>query len=1163
MSARSSGVPSRLTALGAAVPLALAPVVLVPAATAAEPVAAVSVLADFEDGPPPGFFAYAAAGFDVVEVAADSPEALPDQTGPARVLSYGFDLAAPGSYGGVGQNLTTPRDWSAFDGVQLWLRGTGSGAELQVEIFDGGTDADASERFDFTIVDDAAGWELVQIPWSSFARATDYQPTGVPDDGLDLTTMWGFALPAVSGTATVLVDDISVYSTTPVTPTVSLTGAAISVAEGSGADVTVGLDVASSETVTVDYSTADGTATAGEDYTATTGTVTFAPGETTQSIAVATTPDDEAEVDETLTVSLSSPAGASLGAPTSATLTILDDDTAPTGPPPGPLTIVDDFEQPLPTGSEGSVPTGWFTAQDPSGVVAFSTSSTPPAPVPGSAGTNTVLEATYDVQSFGVVVHNFTDETATTWQPRDWSSSEGIGFWMYGSGTGDGLFLDVMDNRNAGSTTDDAERFVVNFTDDWTGWEYKRFGFDEFARKEIGNGAPNDGFNRTDVHGYAIGALRTDGPRTYLVDDVAVFGEAAPPPLAVGFDRDEYTPVEGEPAIAVVRLNRPADSDVTVAYATSDATSRTATEDLSATLDRDYTAASGAVTIPAGEREATITVPTLQNAKHEVDETFLLALSDPTGAELGFITTAAVSIQDDDTVDPRLVDDFETFPWLFGTEGDPGLALREIAAGSPGAYPEQDVYEHVLDMSSDGGASIFRDFPQGQDWSASKGLSLWYEGQGDGGTVTVDLADDGAPDPGPEGWEQVWSDEFDAPAGTPADPTKWTYETGGWGWGNDELQYYTDSTDNAAHDGEGNMVVTAREVDPATTELQCWYGPCTHTSARLVTEQKAEFTHGRIETRVKVPRGAGIWPAVWALGTDFRAVGWPDTGEIDIMEFVGKFPDEVFGTIHGPGYSGGESYGDTYVFDTPFYEEWHTVAVEWTPEQILWFVDGTQFHTATPEDLAGDEWVFEHPFSLITNVAVGGNFGGPLGDDLELPQSLTLDYIRVFQGPDTAERFEAQFVDDRAGWREVVVPFDSFTRSAEQPAGAPDDGLTLTDVQGYGFAVAGASDVSLDRVLLVDELPVVEPPVDVPPVVEPPVDVPPVVPPVTPVVDPTPAPGGPPVASAPPNARIGALARTGSDGVGTLLAVALLAVALGGGLYGAVRWRHGREHRRS
>lgn len=247
----------------------------------------------------------------------------------------------------------------------------------------------------------------------------------------------------------------------------------------------------------------------------------------------------------------------------------------------------------------------------------------------------------------------------------------------------------------------------------------------------------------------------------------------------------------------------------------------------------------------------------------------------------------------------------------------------------------------------------------------------------------------------------VWSDEFDGPAGAPPNPSSWTHEIGGGGWGNEELQYYTDRTDNASLDGAGNLVITLREADPSTG-LQCWYGPCTYTSARLVSAQKREFQYGRVEARAMLPQEAGVWPAVWMLGADLPDVGWPQSGEIDVMEFVGHSPHEVFGTAHGPGYSGGEAVGGVHDFGYPVAGSWHEFAVEWTPGRIVWEVDGIPYHEATPESVAPNEWVFDHPFFLILNMAVGGNFGGPIDEDVSLPQALTLDYVRVYEPRDDA-----------------------------------------------------------------------------------------------------------------------------------------------------------------
>ena len=842
----------------------------------------------------------------------------------------------------------------------------------------------------------------------------------------------------------------------------SLSAATATVAEGGTATLDIALGFTASSDVTVNVATADGTATAGDDYTAVSETVTIAAGATRASVQIPTTDDDADEGSETFTVTLSDPSGATLGSPTTATVTIIDNDGEVVGPPAGTPQIVDDMEAPLDQGRDGTIDIGWLQATGAGSTMSYGQSTTPPTAVPGAEAGNTTLRGTFDIETFGVIVRAFPNETLDEWVSQDWSTFQGIGFWMYGNGTGTDLFIDVVDNRNPGSTRDDGERFSVAFEDDWTGWKFLTFDFDDFLRKEIGNGAPNDGFGLTEVYGYAVGTLRTPGEVSYYVDDVLLWGEREPAPLSVAFDRAGYEATEGDDAVTTVRLNRVAETDVTVDWSAFSTNARTLTEDVPATDGEDFVSAEGTVTIPAGEREATIAIETVQNDKSEVDETFVISLTNPVGAEFGVIRTAAVSIQDDDERIAGLVDDFESAPWLLETERGASVDLARADA----AYPGADRVERVLDIANRGTGIVNRPIEGGQDWSEADGLSFWVNTTKPNQRLTVGIADNGAADAGPDSWELAWSDEFDGAAGERANPENWTYETGGWGWGNDELQYYTDSTDNAALDGDGNLTITVEEIDPATTELQCWYGPCEYTSARLITENKQEFEYGRMETRVKVPQGSGIWPAVWTLGNDFRDVGWPQTGEIDIMEFVGRLPNEIFGTIHGPGYSGGQSFGGIYDFGTPVYDDWHTFEVEWTPERIDWYVDGIQYHTASPEDIAPNEWVFDHPFTLLTNVAVGGNFGGQLGDDLEFPQSLLVDYIRVYQAPDTAERFTADVTVRGTGWQKITVPFDEFDRARQQPAGAPNDGLTLTDVQGYSLELRGSTSIQIDRVMV-------------------------------------------------------------------------------------------------
>lgn len=246
----------------------------------------------------------------------------------------------------------------------------------------------------------------------------------------------------------------------------------------------------------------------------------------------------------------------------------------------------------------------------------------------------------------------------------------------------------------------------------------------------------------------------------------------------------------------------------------------------------------------------------------------------------------------------------------------------------------------------------------------------------------------------------VWGDEFDEPAGSPPNPDHWRFALGDGteesiaGWGNNELQLYTDDPENAATDGAGNLVITARVAEPG---LDCYYGPCRYTSARLLTEGRYELTYGRIEARIKVPSGVGLWPAFWMLGTNIGTVGWPNSGEIDIMENVGRQPNRLYGTLHGPGYSGSNGYGKTIDLPEPVADDFHVFAVDWQKNRIVWTMDGAVYNTATPADVASNDWVYNHPFYLLLNLAVGGNFGGPVAADTPFPASMIVDYVRVYQ----------------------------------------------------------------------------------------------------------------------------------------------------------------------
>ncbi len=242
----------------------------------------------------------------------------------------------------------------------------------------------------------------------------------------------------------------------------------------------------------------------------------------------------------------------------------------------------------------------------------------------------------------------------------------------------------------------------------------------------------------------------------------------------------------------------------------------------------------------------------------------------------------------------------------------------------------------------------------------------------------------------------TWSDEFNAAAGSAPDGSKWKYDIGGSGWGNNELQYYTNSTSNAAQDGNGNLVITARRENPAN--YQCHYGRCEYTSARLLTADRFTQAYGRFEARIKVPRGQGLWPAFWMLGNDIGQVGWPNSGEIDIMENIGREPSNAYGTLHGPGYSGGAAISSRYTLPNgqAFADAFHTFTVDWEPNAVTWYVDGNQYARKTPADLNGNRWVFDHPFFLIMNIAVGGYWPGNPDGSTVFPQTMTIDYVRVY-----------------------------------------------------------------------------------------------------------------------------------------------------------------------
>jgi beta-glucanase (GH16 family) len=244
-------------------------------------------------------------------------------------------------------------------------------------------------------------------------------------------------------------------------------------------------------------------------------------------------------------------------------------------------------------------------------------------------------------------------------------------------------------------------------------------------------------------------------------------------------------------------------------------------------------------------------------------------------------------------------------------------------------------------------------------------------------------------------WSLTWFDEFSAADGSAPDPAKWTYELGGNGWGNFELGTYTSRPENLQI-RDGNLAISARRekftgADGITRDF---------TSARLKTQDRFAQAFGRFEARIKIPRGQGIWPAFWLLGADIKQDGWPKCGEIDIMENIGSEPSINHASLHGP--SSVASHSDltgTYLMPTgqSLADDFHIYAVEWEPGIARFYVDSDNYATFKQAQWpAGGQWVFDHPFFIILNVAVGGGWPGPPDASTQFPQQMLVDYVRVY-----------------------------------------------------------------------------------------------------------------------------------------------------------------------
>jgi beta-glucanase (GH16 family) len=247
------------------------------------------------------------------------------------------------------------------------------------------------------------------------------------------------------------------------------------------------------------------------------------------------------------------------------------------------------------------------------------------------------------------------------------------------------------------------------------------------------------------------------------------------------------------------------------------------------------------------------------------------------------------------------------------------------------------------------------------------------------------------------GWVEVWRDDFDGPAQAAPDPTRWNLEVNELGY-NDELNYNTPDRKNSFLDGSGNLVIQALKEQHVDEKGKQSSQP--YTSARLNTRGKLEQAYGKFEARIKLPAGGrGVWPAFWMLGDDLDTAGWPDCGEVDILEWRGSTPSSIIGSLHGPRYFGGNSYNSRYQLPSGSYGDFHVFTFEWTPDAVRWLVDGEPFFvkTAVALERRTHTWVYDHPFFIILNLAIGGIFDGDPDASTVFPQQMLVDYVAVSQ----------------------------------------------------------------------------------------------------------------------------------------------------------------------
>ena len=649
-------------------------------------------------------------------------------------------------------------------------------------------------------------------------------------------------------------------------------------------------------------------------------------------------------------------------------------------------------------------------------------------------GTETgALNVNFDIAAWGGFTHVFND--GEDWTEMDWRDYNAISFAFLGNNTGGAIQFEIFDNLNADLAGDTAERWFYRFVDDAYGWRQIEIPFIDFQRRSDWqpSSAPDDGFGLDAVSGYAFGLPAGIGSGFAIIDEVqlVVLPEVASPAAAIAEEEAEAAAAPEAVELPEVSLNEALLEAIPYAEPLMVA-------DYENGLPYVSQADGAAIGFVAwGDTTANAIIGTSQimpftelalpeasapNQSLRIDYNigawggFTHAFSDGAGWQSmdwtshnamqfwlsGNNTGGVIQVEIFDNRQPgsnadtaerffyHLLDDYEgwrqfTIPFAFfqrradwqpGGAPDDGFNLAAVwgyAFGFPAGVGAQTAYLDDLMV-------VVVDDPAQVQISASD-MAAEVEIDESIGWDTRE-------------WELLWSDEFEAEAGAPISSASWTCEVGGHGWGNNELEYYTDRVENAAHDGAGNLVITAREE--TLEQASCHYGECRYTSARCITQDKVEFTYGRVEARIDIPNGQGIWPAFWMLGANFPEIGWPLSGEIDILENVGE-KNVVYGALHGPGYSGAGNIGHVYRADVNFDEGFHVYAIDWDPQVIRWYVDGEQVSLTSVKDLDGAQWVYGHDFFLLMNVAVGGYWPGNPDETTTFPQAMVVDYVRVYQ----------------------------------------------------------------------------------------------------------------------------------------------------------------------